>query len=192
MVHTCSIKTRFIYGPGSPYEDARPLRDEVEIRGYTGATGSWIVYILDIDGLDPLTFRWSDDLARTWKGTKIPVTFDWQPLSGGTEVRLGKRDWVAGNMISFSARDQLITSIEAVRGNVITLRDAPNRTTERALVRHSDTSAVQAAIDSAIKEKRNVFFPTGTYRLTRGILVRDPVAIRIEGAGGETTIVRHL
>jgi len=180
---------RFIYGPGSPYDDARPLRDEVEIRGYTGATGSWIVYILDIDGLDPLTFRWSDDLARTWKGTKIPVTFDWQPLSGGTEVRFRKRDWVAGNMISFSARDHLITSIEAVRGNVITLRDAPNRTTEKALVSHSDTSAVQAAIDSAIKEKRNVFFPTGTYRLTRGILVRDAAAIRIEGAGGETTIV---
>ncbi|MGD0113022.1 MAG: hypothetical protein ABSD48_14270, partial [Armatimonadota bacterium] len=59
-----------IFGPGEPYATERPLRDEVEMRGYTGASGSWIVYILEIDGADPLTFRWSDDLAITWKGTK--------------------------------------------------------------------------------------------------------------------------
>ncbi len=180
---------RALYGPGSPYEDRRPLQDEVKIRGYTGASGSWVVYILEIDGANPLTFRWSDDLARTWKGTKVPITFDWQSLSGGTELRFNKRDLVPGNMISFSARDQLITSIEAVRGNVITLRDAPNRTTTAAVVRHSDTSALQAVIDRAIAEKRNVSFPAGHYRLTKGLSVRDAAAIRIEGAGGETTIL---
>ena len=30
------------------------------------------VFILEVNAADPLTFRWSDDLARTWKGTKVP------------------------------------------------------------------------------------------------------------------------
>jgi hypothetical protein len=178
-----------LLGPGEPYSEWEPLRDEVRMRGYTGASGSWLMYILEIDGAAPLTFRWSDDLARSWAGRKIPVTFDWQPLSGGTEVRFMKRDLAPGNIITFSARDQLVTTIEAVSGQAITLRDAPNRTTDRALVRHSDTSALQAAIDRAIEEKRNVFFPAGRYRLTRGLTVRNAAAIQIEGAGGETTTI---
>ena len=180
---------RSIFGPGEPYATERPLRDEVELRGYTGASGSWIVYILEIDGADPVTFRWSDDLAITWKGTKVLVTFGWQPLSGGTEIRFRKRDLMPGTMVTFSARDQLMTKIRAIKGRVISLRDAPNRTTTAAVMRHSDTSALQAAIDRAIVEKRNVYFPAGRYRLTKGLSVRDAAAIRIEGAGGETTVL---
>lgn len=180
---------RALYGPGSPYEDRRPLRDEVELRGKASVAGSWVVYLLDIDGANPLTFRWSDDLARSWGGMKIPVTFDWQSLNGGMEVRFNKRDLAPGNMISFSTHDQLVTTIEAIRGRVFTLRDAPNRATDMALVRHSDTAALQAAIDRAIKEQRNVFFPAGRYRLTHGLTVRDAASIRIDGAGAETTTI---
>ena len=170
-----------LLGPGEPYASWGPLGDEVLMRGYTGASGSWIPVAL--------TFRWSDDLARSWAGRKVPVTFDWQSLSGGTEVCFKKRDLVPGNMITFSARDQLVTTIEAVNGQAITLRDAPNRTTDKALVRHSDTLALQAAIDRAIEEKRNVFFPAGRYRLTKGLTVRNAATIQIEGAGGETTTI---
>jgi hypothetical protein len=111
-----------LYGPGSPYDDSRPLRDEVEIRGNASAAGSWVIYLLEIDGANPLTLRWSDDLARSWQRTKVPVTFDWQPLSGGMEMRINKRDLVPGNMISFSARNQLATTIETFDPEALVFR----------------------------------------------------------------------
>ncbi|OHE82334.1 MAG: hypothetical protein A2107_12335 [Verrucomicrobia bacterium GWF2_62_7] len=189
MVSRCNIRyvNPTLWGPGEPYIGASKDTG-LEIRGYDGGAGSWIVFLLEIDSATP-TFRWSDDLARSWKGTKVPVTYDWQPLSGGVEVRFSRRDLKPGHMISFSARDQLVSTIEKIEGNVLTLRSGANRTANDAVVKHCDSMALQAALDRAIREKRNVFVPIGRYRLASGLSVRNASAVVIEGQSSVDTIL---
>ncbi len=174
--------------PENPFSN-NPLGDAAEMRGYDGSSGSWLVYLLEIDGVEPATFRWTDDMARTWKGTKTPITFDWQPLSSGLEIKLAKRAWQSGEIIDFSARDQLFTKIEKIKGNVFTLQDPATRDFKEAVVRHCDTQALQEAISRALKEKRRLYIPPGHYRLAGSLNVSDPNGIVIEGADGVNAIL---
>ena len=123
-----------------------------------------------------------------WQGTKVPITWDWQKLSNGLEVKFNKRDIELGHMLTFGARDQLETVIEKIDGKTLTLRDAANRAAMDAVVRHDDTVALQSAINAAIKEKRNVFFPAGWYRLSRSLDVQTD-AICLEGVNGVDTVM---
>lgn len=191
MVSRCNIQfsNGVLWGPKKEYAKSAPLKDLVQMRGYDGSLGSWTVYILDVEGGTPATFRWSDDLGRTWKESKVPVTGDWQRLSGGTEVKFGKLDWENGYAVTFSARDQLISSIEKIEGKTITLKDAAAQSATDAVVRHNDTGALQAAIDQGIREKRNVYFPPGTYRLAKPLLVNNASAITIEGSDAVNCIL---
>ncbi len=189
-VSKCNVQytSRLLWGPKAVYGTTRGLGDALEIRGYDGSAGSWIYYVLDLDGADPLTFRWSDDLARTWKASKVPISFDWQKLSGGTEVRFKRQEWQPGHIITFCARDQLVTVIEKIEGKGLTLRDAANRAVTDAVVRHKDTAALQQAISRAIRERRNVFFPAGHYRIPGGLSV-SKASITIEGESGVNTVL---
>ena len=191
MVSRCNIHFtgQKLWGPREQYGKSKPLGDTVRIRGYDGSLGSWTVYILDVDGANPPTFRWSDDLTRTWKQTKVPISDKWIPLSGGTEVRFGKLDWAAGYTVTFGARDQLISTIEKIEGKVVTLKDAANRAADDALMRHSDTAPLQAAVDRAIREKRNLYFPPGWYRLSKGLDARKPEGLTIQGVDGVNTVL---
>ena len=166
-----------------------PLGDAGEIRGYEGRGGGWIVFLVEITGTNPLTIRWSDDLAKTWKRTKVPVTFDWQALGNGVEIKLKRQGWRPGNLITFHALDRLVTVIEAIQGKVLTLRDAPTGTVKDAVVRHCDDAALQAAIDRALAEKRNLFLPPGHYRLTQSLSITNPEGLTLEGASGVDTLL---
>jgi hypothetical protein len=214
IVSKCNVRYESpgLWGPGEPYSTHKVIKDEAEFRGYDGSAGSWLVYILEVDGANPPTFRWSDDPARLrwdhpkhgWTGEKVPITFDWQKLSGGTEVKLKKMDrlrasaagaedakpmdWQPGHMITFSARDQLVSAIEKIEGNVLTLKHAANRTAKDALVRHNDQAALQAVITRAVQEKRNVYFPAGYYRLAGSLYVSN-ANICLEGQSGINTVL---
>jgi hypothetical protein len=190
MISKCSPQfTRcFLKPPENPFATT-PLGDAAELRGYDGSAGGWLVFLVEINSVEPLTFRWSDDMARTWKGTKVPVTFDWQPLSSGVEIKLKKRDWQPGHIITFQARDLLVSKIEKIEGNVLTLAHAATRTVKDAVVRHCDSDALQAAVTRASKEKRNVFIPAGYYRLTTGLSVNNAGGIVVEGASGAETVL---
>ncbi|NOZ22010.1 MAG: hypothetical protein GXP25_13090 [Planctomycetes bacterium] len=179
-----------LYGPKSPYRSRQPLGKAMEMRGYDGSQGSWFVYMLEIESANPHTFRWSDDLVKgyKWTATKVPITWDWQKLSNGIEVKFNKRDLVPGHLICFHARDQLVTRIERIDGKKLILWDKANRSVADAIVRHSDSAALQTTIDHAIARRKNVFVPNGTYRLTRGMTVRN-ADIRIEGESGENTVM---
>ena len=177
-----------LWGTGERYKNMKPLNGSVEVRGYDGSAGSWVVYLLDIKPSASPAFRWSDDLGRTWHPEQ-PITHDWQKLNGGIEVRLLPRDWEAGYVISFGARDQLISRIEKIEGNVLTLHDPANRTVQDADVRHNDTLALQSAVDRAVKEKLKLHVPAGHYRLAQGIRISNPESIVIEGASAEDTVL---
>jgi len=189
MISRCNIRvTGSLWGPQSPYSSRKDLGETAEIRGYDGGAGSWLVYILEVDGQGPLTFRWSDDLARTWTATKVPVSHDWQPLSHGIEVKVNARDLQLGHMLTFSLRDQLVSRIEKIEGNVLTLAEEANRSAEDAVIVHNDQAALQAAVDEALQQKRNLFIPPGHYRLAGTVRVPNG-AIAIEGASPQSTLL---
>jgi len=190
MVSKCYARygRAVVRGPGEPYREHRPIEGLMELRGSDGSGGDWLVFLIDIDGDDPLTFRWSDDLCRTWQATKVPVTYGWQRLSGGLEVKFNRWEWQPGHFAHFSARTQLVSTIERIEGHTLFLKHAANRTVDDAVVRHCDDQALQACIKLAIRERRNVFVPAGHYRLSKSLYVQD-AAIRIEGASGEHTVM---
>lgn len=191
MVSRCNIQmsNATLWGPRAKYASSRAVKEEVQFRGYDGSLGSWTVYILDIDGTNPLTFRWTDDLCRTWKESKVPITGDWQKLSGGTEVKFGKLDWESGYSVSFSARDQLVATIEKIEGKVLTLSAPANRAATDAIVRHNDTGALQQAIDAAMKQGHNLYFPPGWYRLSGPLNVVNARSLTLQGANAVDTVL---
>jgi len=191
MVSKCNIRYEKIqmWSTGIPYvTDRRPVENSFEVRGYDGTAGSWMIYVLDIPASSKPAFRWSEDLGRNWHD-EVPMTHGWQSLSGGVEVKFNEKDWEAGYVVAFGARDQLVTRIEKIDGNVLTLQDEANRDVEDAVVRHNDTFALQEAVNRGIREKLNVFVPVGHYMLAKTIRVKDANAITIEGASSVDTIL---
>jgi len=177
-----------LWGPRHTHA-RRPVKDEIEIRGDFSAQGDWTIFLLDIAPANPSVFRWSSDLARTWH-SDIPITYDWQPLGGsGVEARFRRFDWREGYTVSIIFRDQLETVIESADGKVLTLRDPASHATADAIVRHNDTDALQAAVDRAIRERKNLFLPAGRYRLSRPVVVQDAPAIAIQGQNAADTVL---
>lgn len=215
MVSKCNIHASYatLWGPRKDCAAVGPLQDFVELRGYDGSQGSWVCCVLDIAPSDQPAFRWTDDLGRTWNGEGTKVTYDWQPLDKGLEVRFKQitpgtkwsqqvpgRDgmqsrekefnsWSEGYSVVISYRDQLVTTIQRIEGQALTLKDAANRTVADAVVRHHDGRALQAAIERALKEKRNLHLPAGTYRISGPLKVNDAPAITIQGANAGDTVV---
>ena len=176
-----------IYDP-TELDRARAVTGEVELRGFDAKETEWRTFLLDIDSEDSLTFRWSNDIANTW-AEKVPITMDWQALSDGVEIRFKSGVWETGHLITFHARAELNTEILAVDGNVLTLKDAANVTTEDAVVRHHDQEAIERALQEAIRQKRNLFIPSGRYRLSRGFTIPQDASIAIDGESDEHTIL---
>lgn len=173
----------------SPGEGATEFNHQVEARGYDGSLGNWTAYVLDFPGTNPPTFRWSDDLALTWK-EPVQVTGDWQKLSGGVEVKLRKPDfWTAPAVVSFSGRDQLVSTILAIEGNAVTLADPAQIEAAGCVVQHTDSGPLQRALDRAVGEGRNVFIPSGLYRLTSGLVLNNADGIAVEGENEERTVL---
>ncbi|MEN6641022.1 MAG: right-handed parallel beta-helix repeat-containing protein [Armatimonadia bacterium] len=178
-----------LWGPGTQYIAKSGLPTKyIELRGWDNNGKSSTVYIIDFDRKTPTSFRWSDDIGRTWQPAQ-QVTGDWQTLRGTLQVKVLPYEWEKGWTFTFSAKDYLITTIEKIEGKTLTVRDPATATTATALVKHTDTQALQAAIDRALKEKRNLFLPAGRYRLTSGLRVENPTGITIEGANAGTTML---
>lgn len=190
MVSKCNIRCapKNLWGTGVMYQNRKPLNNSVEVRGFDGSAGSWLFYLLDIAPSSTPSFRWSDNFGRTWH-PEVQITHDWQPLAGGLEVKLNQRDWESGYLIAIEARDQLISRIVKIEGNVLTLQDEANRTVNDAVARHNDTVALQEAMDRAVKEKLNVFVPVGYYMLGESVRINNPAAITIEGSSSVDTIL---
>ncbi len=177
-----------LWGTGEPYRNAKAAEDAVELRGYDGSAGSWAVFVLDIAPASQPAFRWTADLGRTWHDP-VPITHGWQSLAHGVEVKLNPRDWQAGYVVAFGVRDQLVSRIEKIEGHVLTLADPANQTAADAIVRHDDTPALQAAIDQALKQRRNVYVSPGHYRLVRSVRIAKPDGLTIAGAGASRTVL---
>ena len=189
MISRCNprITKRTLWGPRGKVAWEAPLQDRAEIRGYNGDQGDWLILVLDVaQGTN--SFRWSEDICRTWS-PETEISGDWQPLRDGIEVRFNEFEWEQGYTVVFAARGQLMTTIEKIEGNVLTLKDAPTRSAPDAVVKHCDDAALQATIDLALKSRCNVLIPPGRYRLSRGLRVANPQGLTIQGANPVHTTI---
>jgi len=193
-----------IYNDREPYlaRNQSPLVNEVELRGLS-AGKTWQTFVIDFHEGEPTTWRWMavDPAYQTktthhpvlhrhwcWQGEGLPVTGDWFPLCDGVEIRFCKRDWLPGQSFSFHARNQLLTRILERRGNLLRLQHPANCTVEGAVVRHHDQDALQSAVNQAIAERKRLIIPSGHYRLSSGLWIRE-ASLHIEGGGRDNTLL---
>jgi len=189
MVSECHprLTKQVIWGPRKKLTWEQPLNGKAELRGYDGTQSDWLVLFLDV-AQGTRTFRWSEDLAATWHET-VDITGDWQPLRDGLEVRFNEHDWESGYTVVFAARGQLVTVIDKIDGQQLTLHDTPARSSEQAVVRHCDDAALQAAINQALAQQKHVFIPNGHYRLSRSLRVENPDGLRLEGQNADEVVL---
>lgn len=184
------IEAARMWGPGTTYAklSGKPPKDIIDLRGYDETSGGWTVYVLDVEPVEPFHFRWSDDMGRTWRD-KTAITYDWQPLQGGLEVRFHQFPWQEGYSCTFAAREQLLSTITAIDGKTITVADAPTKSSTAAVLRHRDDAALQEAVNQALKQRRNLFVPAGHYCLAQGLSVSEPAGLIIAGVDGENSVL---
>ena len=116
----------------------------------------------------------------------MPITGDWQPIRDGIEVRFNKFAWENGYTVAFANRCQLVTAVEKIEKNTITLRDAPSAP-PCAILRHCDDAALQAAIN-ARSESATCTCPSAVMFIP-GLRVRNAASITIEGASAVDTLL---
>lgn len=177
-----------IWGPYKRATYEEEVTDQAQVRGWDSSNGTHVVYMVDFDDERPGVFRWTEDFGRHWSDY-IPITYDWQKLSAGVELKLADLPcWAEGRVLTIVFRNSLVAQIEAIQGNAVTLDQAAQISGE-SIVRHSDTKALQTAIDAAVAEKKNLFIPNGHYRLSDCLYVRNATSITIQGETASNVIL---
>ncbi len=177
----------WIVGPRPIHANRRRIEGEVELRGWNASNGDHVSYFLDVDPLNPTVFRWTDDQGRTWHNDE-PLDREWHELSGGLEVRFNDYDWSQGWVVTIVMRASMVAQITAIEGNVLTVDKTVQRTCRDRIV-HSDTLALQKAIDTALAEGADLWIPEGHYRLSDSLVVQDARSLTIRGASPERTVL---
>lgn len=171
-----------------PWTHNQPLLDRVLLEGYDGTEGEFVTYFIDMCPEEPDTFRWSNDYGLNWhEGVKI--TNDWITLEGNIRIRINdfkEREW--GCTATFACSSRMIATVKSIDGDTVTLSSAAT-ITARCELMHSDSGALQRAIDAAIKEKKNLYLPSGKYRLTKTLSIINPDGLTILGESETATIL---
>lgn len=166
----------------------QPLCERALLRGYDGTQGEFLSYIIDIAPEEPGVFRWTKDYGATWQ-ENIPLTEGWIALGDGVEIKINdfpERAWGATAVFCCSSR--LVTRVEAVDGNLLTLADAAKISSECEIM-HSDSLVLQNAVNAAIEQQTSLFLPNGKYRLVRSIEIKEPSGLVVEGESAEGVIL---
>lgn len=176
-----------LYGPQPKHANHRPVNGEVELRGWDASNGDHVVYFLDIDPQTPTFFRWTDDQGRTWHDD-VPIDGQWHVLSGGLEVRFQDFDWSQGWVVAIVMRASLTAQIVGIEENTLIVDTPATRSCTDRIV-HSDTLALQTAIDTALAEDADLWIPEGTYRLSDSLHIDNARSFTLRGASPERTIL---
>lgn len=183
---TPRCKEMQLWGPIQIHAKVRPAEGEVELRGWDASNGDHVVYLIDVDHENPTVFKWTDDLGRTWHENE-PLNGEWHPLSGGLEVRFCDFDWNQGCVISILMKASMVAEIIGIEGNELIVDQVATRSCTDKVI-HSDTKAMQRAIDTAIAEEADLWIPEGTYRMSDSLIIEKANSLTIRGASPERTI----
>ena len=172
-----------------PWKYRQPLEDKIEILGYDGSQGDWMVYFIDIYPENPGKFSYSNDYGVNWY--EYPLKDGFTDVGEGIRVKINDFPdiaWGCTAAVTYSSR--LVATVEKIEGNKIILSKAANITAVCEIM-HSDTGALQRAIDTAITEKKNLYLPNGRYRLTGDLWIRNPEGFVFEGESGVNTVIDY-
>ena len=172
-----------------PWKYCQPLGDKIEIEGYDGTQGDWVVCFIDIYPENPGKFSYSNDYGVSWQ--TYPITDGFTDVGGGIRVKINDFPdiaWGCTAAVIYSSR--LVATVEKIDGNKITLSKAANKTCECEIM-HSDTGTLQRAIDTAIAAKKNLYLPNGRYRLTADLYIKEPDGFVFEGESGVNTVIDY-
>ena len=150
----------------------QPLGERALLRGYDGTQGDWVVYFFDMCPEMPDVFRWTKNFGVDWS-EDIPLTEGFITVDGKIRVKINdfkEREW--GCTAAFVCSSRLISTIEKIDGNTVTLSNAAT-VAAKCEIMHSDSAAIQRAIDTAIAEKKSVFLPNGKYKITKGLRINN-------------------
>lgn len=171
-----------------PWKHNQPLDGRVMLEGYDGTQGDFVTYFIDMCPEEPNVFRWSDNYGIDWH-EGIAITDGWISITDKLKVKISdfkEREW--GCTAAFACSSRMISTIEAIDGNSVTLSSAAT-IDARCEIMHSDSAALQRAIDTALAEKKNVFLPSGKYRLTKTLVIKEPDGLVFEGESETATIL---
>ena len=141
-----------------PWKHGKPLEGRVELLG--NADEEWVTYIIDFNPNTPSVLRWTKDYGRNWQ-ENIEISNEPIDLDGKVRVKVAdfaEREWGATAVIVSSSR--LVATIERREGNKIYRSETANESAG-CTMRHSDSAAIQRAIDAAIAKGKGVFLPNG-------------------------------
>jgi hypothetical protein len=166
----------------------RPIGDELELIGYSGSHGGRAVYFFDFYPESPDDFRWSCDYGLSWKS--IPYSEGvFIDIEDGVRLKINSLpERIFGCTAVFVCSDRMSAIIEKVDGNTIQLSSSANRSGE-CIVSHSDTLALQRAIDAALEAKKSVFLPNGKYKLTKSLKISNATSFTFLGESAENTVI---
>ena len=166
----------------------QPICGRVELDGYDGTQGDWMVYFFDMCPELPGVFRWSKNFGIDWSEDTL-VGDGWITLEDGLRVRINDFEELRwGCTAAFACSSRLISKIEKIDGNTVTLADAAGISAD-CEISHSDSAALQRAIDAAIKEKKSVYLPNGRYRLSKELSIIGASGFTFEGESGMNTVL---
>jgi len=171
-----------------PWKFCQPLDGRVEFDGYDGSQGDWVVYFIDMWPESPDTFRWSNNFGIDWHDG-IPYSDGWTVIDGSVRVKINdfkEREWGCTAAIVCSSRK--ISTVYSIDGNTLTLSDALSSSGELEIM-HSDSAAIQRAIDAALEQKKSVFLPNGRYRLTSTLVINEPSGFVFAGENAVETVI---
>lgn len=136
-----------------------------------GATG-YVVYGNKSGSLVPYTIVTGTTFRDTGEGQALPSIPDWVPTSAPVASALA--DW-------------LITTVSSGGGTTtLTLAATATNAVTSGYVIHSDTAALQSAINAAeTGSGGTLYIPTGTYPLESLLTINNHIFIRGDGAPGD-------
>jgi hypothetical protein len=171
-----------------PWIHNQPIGDRVLFDGYDGTAGDFVVYFIDMAPEMGNSFRWSKNFGITWQ-ENIPITEGWINIDGDVRIKINEfkeREW--GCTAAFACSSRMNATVMELNGDTVKLSAPATRSTKCELL-HSDTAALQRAIDMAIAEKKTLFIPNGKYRITSMLRINEPCGLTIEGESGTDTVI---
>ncbi len=103
-------------------------------------------------------------------------------------MRFCDYDWSKGWVVTIVMRASMVAQITAIEGKTITVDKMATRSCTDRII-HSDTLALQRAIDTALAEGADLWIPEGTYRLSDSLKIENACSFTLRGASPERTVL---
>ena len=183
------IYARTDTSPINPRPKKRPYRinEELEFIGFNGR--EQVTYIIDLCPEDPDRVRWTKDNGTSWT-ENVPIENGEAEIDGCKLVIHDFEDKEYGCTAVFSCLSRERGEILSINGNEIELSITATASHVCELL-HSDSDAIQRAVDLAIENCGTVYIPNGEYRLAKSISITEANGLSIVGESASGVVIKN-